>query len=256
MARIYADHPFQLLPTPTYQLRNGEKADEFINAATQMACAHNVMLRSLNAIYLQAPHISAEQQHSFLQFTELWYKGVEHHHRTEDDIFFPILEDMTGEKGIMGVNTEQHDAFLPDLQVMVGYVRRCLAGSAQYDGAELVRLIDAFAPALREHLADEIPTFVALNEWGEKLKGFHARFALEAQKTELELGILAGAVFLMATHDVEYEGGIHKNFPPIPAPVVWGLRNVAWWAHRDWWAFAPCDRAGKMRPLDVPVSEA
>ncbi|KAI1770136.1 hemerythrin HHE cation binding domain-containing protein [Hypoxylon cercidicola] len=255
MAKVYADHPFQLLTTPTYQLRNDEEADEFIEAATHMACAHNVMIRSLNAIYIQAPHIGPEQQQSFLQFAEVWYQGVEHHHRIEDEIFFPVLEEMTGEKGIMQVNVEQHDAFHPGLEAFADYMRRCLAGEARYDGKELVRLIDGFAPVFCQHLADEIPTFVALKKWGETLKGFHTRLAVEAQKTNQELGILAGAVFLMVTHDVDYEDGIHKDFPPIPAPITWGLRNLAWWAHRDWWAFAPCDRYGKMRPLDIPLSK-
>lgn len=217
-----------------------------------MALAHNLMIRSLNAIYLQAPHIRPEQHEPFLHFAELWYKSIEHHHRTEETIFFPILEEMTGVKGIMEANSEQHDAFQSGLKTFINYVRRCLSGETEYNSNELLQILDDFAPVMWKHLEDEIPTFVNLKQYSEKLKGFHARLSAEAEKTQQELGILAGAVFVMATHDVDYENGIHAGFPPIPAAITWGLRNVAWWAHRDWWAFAPCDRLGKMRPLDIP----
>ncbi|KAI1380444.1 hypothetical protein F4677DRAFT_406866 [Hypoxylon crocopeplum] len=176
-----------------------------------MTYAHNTMIRSLNAIYFQAPYVKLEEQRPFLQFIEIMYQGVEHHHRTENDIFFPILEEMTGDKGIMHVNIEHHGAFQPDLQAFTAYVRRCLAGAAQYDGKEIVRLIDTcFGPALWQHLADEILTFVALKEYGETLKGFHARLTAEAGKTQQKLGILAGVVFVMVNH---------KDFPPTPAPI-------------------------------------
>lgn len=212
------------------------------------------MIRSLNAIYLQAPHIRPEQETSFLGFAELWYRGVEQHHRTERNLFFPVLDEMTGEKDIMQANVEQHETFRAGLEAYHDYVLRCLSGEAKYDGKELVRAIDGFAPAFVQHCVDEVPSFVGLRRYGDKLKGFHARFGKEAEKNHQELGILAGAVFLMATHDVEYEGGTHTNFPPIPWVITWGLRNVAWWAHNDWWAFAPCDRWGRMRPLNVPAA--
>ncbi|KAJ2981744.1 hypothetical protein NUW58_g6610 [Xylaria curta] len=248
MSSIYASHPFQLLTTPTYQLRNNEEPNEFVNAATHMALAHNLIIRPLNAMYLQAPHIESEQQKPFLEFAELWYRVVEHHHRTEEEILFPMLQEMTGDKNVMQENTRQHDAFQTGLASFADYVRQCLAGK-EFDGKELIRLFDGFAPILCQHLSDEIPTLVALEQYGARVSGYHAKFAAEVEKTQQELGVLAGAVFVMATHDVEFEGGIHKDFPPIPSAITWGLRNLAWWAHRDWWQFAPCDRLGKMRPL-------
>ncbi|XDG05339.1 hypothetical protein ABKA04_004954 [Annulohypoxylon sp. FPYF3050] len=254
MAEVYADHPFQLLPTPTYQFCKDGKADEFIETATHMALVHNVMIRCLNTIYLQAPHIHLEQEKPFLQFAEFWYKVVEHHHRTEEEYLFPVIEEMSGTKDVMQENTKQHDAFQDGLRAYVDHVRRCLSGELKYRGSEFLEVIDSFAPILWEHLRDEIPTFVELRKYGRKLHGFFARLAAEAGKTQQELGVLSGAVFLMVTHDVEYEDGIHAGFPPVPAAVTWGLRNVAWWAHRDWWAFAPCDSSGKMRPLGVPAS--
>ncbi|KAI1179386.1 hemerythrin HHE cation binding domain-containing protein [Nemania sp. FL0916] len=252
MPPVYADHPFQLIATPTYQLQDGEKSNECIDAATHMALAHNLMIRSLNAMYLQAPHIAAEQEGPFLRFCELWHQVVEHHHRTEEEILFPMLEEMTGDRDVMAENAKQHDAFQGGLTVFVGYVRECLSGERKYDSEELVLVLDEFAPILWQHLSDEIPSLVALERYGAKVDGFLAKFAAEVGKTQKELGILAGAVFVMATNDVDFEDGIHTDFPPIPYVVSWGLRNVAWWAHSDWWEFAPCDKSGKMRPLNIP----
>ena len=212
------------------------------------------MIRSLNAIYLQAPYIRPEKAHTFLSFAHMWYKAVEHHHRTEEDFFFPVIERVAGEKGIMQTNSEQHDAFQPGLKEYKEFVECCLAGREQYNGKKLQQILDGFASTLWQHLADEIPSFDDLRRYGDRLKGFHATLAAEAKETETELGILAGAVFVIVNHDADYEGGIHTNFPPIPAPITWGLRNVAWWAHRDWWEFAPCDRYGKMQPLKLPFT--
>ncbi|KAI1412111.1 hemerythrin HHE cation binding domain-containing protein [Hypoxylon sp. FL1857] len=251
MSSVYANGPFQLLTTPTYQLSEGEKPNEFVNAATHMALVHNLIIRSLNAMYLQAPHISAEQEKPFLQFAELWYRVVEHHHRTEEEILFPMLEEMSGDEDVMKENTKQHDAFQTGLALFASYVRQCLAHEKKFNGEEMVRAFHRFAPILWQHLSDEIPTLIGLERYGARTSGFYAKFAAEVEKTQRELGVLAGAVFVIATHDVEFEGGIHKDFPPIPSAVTWGLRNVAWWAHTDWWQFAPCDRQGKMRPLMI-----
>ncbi|RYO96762.1 hypothetical protein DL763_003038 [Monosporascus cannonballus] len=229
---------------------NYNPPDEFINGATHMALAHNVMIRSLNAIYLQAPHIQPGEQPAFLRFAEVWHKSVEHHHKTEEDIFFPIVEEMSGQKGIMEVNAQQHNAFQSGLEAFIAYLRQCLAREAQFDGKYLVRILDGFAQVMCERLADEITTFVDFRNRGEKLKGYHARLVAEAQKVQ-QLGLLDDVMFMMANHDVDFEDGIH-DFPPVPAVIAWGQRNIVWWAHYDWWAFAPCDRSGKMRPLDLP----
>ncbi|KAI0104985.1 hemerythrin HHE cation binding domain-containing protein [Nemania sp. FL0031] len=249
MSSIYANQPFQLLATPTYQLPNGEKPNEFVNGATHMALAHNLMIRAMNAIYLQAPHISPEQEKPFLNFAELWCRVVEHHHRTEEEIFFPMLEEMSGDKDVMKENSKQHEAFQSGLAQFTSYVRQCLKHEEKFNSEEIVRSLDSFAATLQQHLSDEIPTLLALERFGAKMNGFHAKFAAEVEKTQQELGVLAGAVFVIATHDVEFEGGIHTDFPPIPSAITWGLKNLAWWAHSDWWQFAPCDRQGKMRPL-------
>jgi hypothetical protein len=50
-------------------------------------------------------------------------------------------------------------------------------------------------------------------------------------------------------HDVTYEGGLHADFPPLPAPVRWVLREgfPRWKA--EWWKFSTCGYDGRPREL-------
>ena len=52
-----------------------------------------------------------------------------------------------------------------------------------------------------------------------------------------------------SNHDVNYEGGRWANWPPAPWFILWFCRNIAFWAHSDWWRFGACDRLGNMQPL-------
>jgi hypothetical protein len=49
--------------------------------------------------------------------------------------------------------------------------------------------------------------------------------------------------------DSGFEDGLWKNFPPAPWIVFFLSRHVFYWFYADQWKFAPCDRAGQMRPL-------
>ena len=114
---------------------------------------------------------------------------------------------MAGEKVTMQTNSEQHEDFQPGLKEYKDFVESCLAGRKQYDGKKFQRILDGFASTLWQHLSDEMPSFDDLWRYGDKLKGFHATLAAEAKETVTELGILAGAVFVIANHDVNYESG-------------------------------------------------
>lgn len=59
----------------------------------------------------------------------------------------------------MDGNVDQHRAFEPGLQQLIAYTRVYLAGDGDYDGSELLAIIDGFGAALVQHLEDEIPTF-------------------------------------------------------------------------------------------------
>ncbi|ORY61426.1 hemerythrin HHE cation binding domain-containing protein [Pseudomassariella vexata] len=254
---VYADHPFPLIPTPIFQSKEVIfQKDMFTAAATEMACVHNMLIRGLNAIWLQAPYITEKDEKAFLHFINVWHLLLQTHHTGEEDTFFPLLAEMTGEKEIMKANVEQHHAFEKGVLCLISYVSACLTNQVEYNGARIVQLVDSFASVLVEHLSDEIPTLLDLRCFGDKLAGMPEKLAKEGEKHMKAMGLFKGAVFCLATHDLAYEGGLHTNFPPIPKVLLWALRNLGWYVHSDWWRFAPCDRQGKMRPLYAAITKA
>ena len=124
---------------------------------TQMALAHNGILRGLNSIYLQAPHIpNGEREETdqnrdaiirdFLTYCQCWCESMHHHHDAEETVFFPSIELISNVPGIMERNIEQHRAFTPGFDRFQEYSRKCLP--LDYDGQKIQNLIQGFAEPL------------------------------------------------------------------------------------------------------------
>ena len=139
-------------------------------SATEMALVHNIFIRVLNCIYLQALNVESEKDTSdFIIFTWSWVLTLHEHHRNEENIFFPMLEDYIGTKGAMEKNVEQHHAFEPGLNALETYVVAVKDGKEKYDGAKIIALIDSFGPVLAKHLTEEIVSFEELEKLGDKI---------------------------------------------------------------------------------------
>ena len=203
-----ASGPFKLITTPTSQLPDGHKVrqliawvygqmanltqpDQFYRCASEMACVHNMVIGGLNSIYLQAPHIHPKDEGSFLQYCACFYEVLHIHHSGEEAYMFPAVEEMSGEKGIMECNVEQHQAFDAGLGKYNQYVQDCLKGTKKYNGSELVAIIDEFGPILVTHLTEEIPTILSLAKYGDKMKDFEKVFLEMGEKDMVRiLGLL------------------------------------------------------------------
>jgi hemerythrin-like domain-containing protein len=134
-----------------------------------MANVHNLILRGLNSIYLQADKISDPADISdFVLYVKAWQDTVHHHHSTEETLFFPRVEKIAVEAGlpanIMSRNLEQHQEFDGALHALNDYVKDVIAKEKEYESKELVRLVEQLAPVLRQHLNDEIDTLVGLEK--------------------------------------------------------------------------------------------
>ena len=74
-----------------------------------MAHSHNCLLRGLNAICLQAPHVpepgqprcSSQDVRDLLYYVAYWVKTVEWHYHTEETVMFPGIEEFAGEPGLL-----------------------------------------------------------------------------------------------------------------------------------------------------------
>ncbi|KFY88129.1 hypothetical protein V498_06901 [Pseudogymnoascus sp. VKM F-4517 (FW-2822)] len=216
----WADEPFKLIPTPLFTQGPDEAVDQYVIVASQMAIAHNTMIRALNSIYLQAPHVKPEDYKDFIGYSQCWYQMITNHHRGEEDRLFPQIEERT-EKGLMEVNVEQHHAFEAGVEAYNTYLQSLLATStASFSGPELVSIIDSFAPALTTHLADEIPFLLSLRRYGDSLP-LEKLVTAEFNKAGRGAIRTEGGHMFFVNLDRGYEGGLWKDFPAIPVSFVY-----------------------------------
>ncbi len=249
MAPVYADHPFSLIPTPIFLAKDSQATpDVFDELASEMALVHNIVIRGLNSIYLQAPHIKPADEKSFARYMASWYTLLHNHHHGEETMFFPEVAKMTGVEGIMDTNIDQHAAFHDGLEDFKTYADSVASGSEKYDGSRVIAIIDDFAPPLLQHLADEIPTILSLRPYADKLAGLPQLFQEEADKVGKAVG-LSGIIWFCANLDSQYENGRWQNWPPAPAHVKFLMRCVFWWTNADARKFGAVDRTGHMKPL-------
>jgi hypothetical protein len=88
------------------------------------------------------------------------------HHEGEESVFFPEVEKVTGQRGIMDQNISQHHAFEAGIEAWSQYTTECLnIDQSKFEVAHFTKLIDDFAPILVDHLGEEIKTLLALDKY-------------------------------------------------------------------------------------------
>lgn len=139
-----------------------------------MAYSHNCLLRGLNSILLQGPHIAsadkpsaynAQTVHSLLFFIESWVKTVQWHHHTEETIMFPSISAMTGQSDLLSGAQHQHDDFHDGLIALGEMAKRLQSAPAEYRWTNVESVINGFAEALTTHLYDEIELFLSFERF-------------------------------------------------------------------------------------------
>lgn len=244
----WADGPYPLIETPSKT--QDIKSHAAIHAASEMTHVHNVIIRGVNSIYLQAPNVrNPSDIKDFLHFVTLWGNFVDRHHETEEESIFPDLETFTGEKGLMQHSVDQHQAFHSGLQKLKDYASS--TAPEDYSSDKLKSIIDGFGPTLQEHLVEEIDALLALKKYdSDGLIKVWKVSEVKARAKTRSTGAAKEEVFPFALGlaDTTYEGGIH-SFPPVPFFIPYIVHYLFSYKHAGTWRFAPCDFWGKPRPL-------
>jgi hemerythrin-like domain-containing protein len=238
-------HSFFLPPTNT----TPSQTDQYTQAATEMACVHNFIIRALSSIYHHALTVQPSQYHAFVSYAYHCHVVVHAHHNGEETFAFPAIESATGAKGVMEANVHQHEAFHDGLAALASYLESLLKHDvSQFSGARLREIMDGFAPALNQHLHDEIPTLLELEKFGDGLDllGIMDKEGQMVMKSLSKTRVMPVALL---NHDVDYEGGIHADFPPIPKPIRWVFMHILTLRHYSWWKFASCDFSGRLKAV-------
>lgn len=129
-----------------------------------MAFAHSAMIRGINSIFNQAPHVhKTEDIADFLFFVKSWVDWVGDHHHLEETLMFPSFEKVMNKPGSLQANIEQHFAFEPGLKQLQAFAND--TKPIDYKFEALQGIIQDFASGLQQHLHDEIPTLLAMRPY-------------------------------------------------------------------------------------------
>ena len=120
----------------------------------------------------------------------------------------------------------------------------------------------SFQDPFAEHFVNEITTISALKnhpnapeEGTPAANEAAAVFKSWGKSTVSKAGTTDVVPFFLLNLDGGFEEGMWKNWPPMPAPIRWGLANVAGAWHAGWWRFSSCDSAGRPRELHAQPVE-
>ncbi|KAI0103761.1 hypothetical protein GGR51DRAFT_523272 [Nemania sp. FL0031] len=252
-AAPWANEPFPLIETPSVK----RQSDHFyLKAASEMTHAHNVLLRSLNAILQQGPHIStstdsnyrARDVTDFLYYVRCWVKMVHHHHWVEEEFIFPEMSKFSGRPGLMEGPRHQHESFQTGLETLGSYASDTKPENYRWIGSGGMKLIiDSFSKNLTDHLYAEIGVFLELGDLDsdEYKKTWSKAEAVAKQSGNLTL-LFEMVPMVLGSADKTYEGG--HDFPPFPWFMPY-LAKYGFAARNGAWRFNPCDFWGKPRPL-------
>ncbi|KAI0144615.1 hypothetical protein GGR57DRAFT_322407 [Xylariaceae sp. FL1272] len=243
MSGQWADQPHPLISTLAF---SQDKSHAAYYVATEMALAHNGVIRGLNSIYLQAANLPTEDLvtiQDFLTYCQCWCESMHHHHDVEEEQLFPAIERISGVKGLMEENVEQHRAFTPGFDKFDEYVKTC--NSAEYDGQRVRNLIEAFSEPFTKHLHEEIDSLRALDVYdSEKIRQAYRDF----EKLMMQTDNYRIAPLVFGTADRSFEDGIH-DFPSVPFFVPFVIDRVYGRRYRGAWRFNPCTISRDRREL-------
>ncbi|KAL2137277.1 hypothetical protein VTI74DRAFT_5008 [Chaetomium olivicolor] len=251
-SKPWADQPLRLVVTPQYQTK---RTDIFTSGATHMALLHNSILRGWNSIYHQAPIVRDQDKADFVGYCLAWFKFVKSHHDDEEASLFPKIEDLLNDKTAFEATHKEHESFLAGLADFEKYLTN-LKSPADFSGEELLRIMQSFQQPFEEHFHNEIATISKFSDHPNAPKeatpeydAAAATFKAWGKSTVTKAGVTDVVPFFLLNLDRTVEDGMWANWPPMPAPIKWGLINVAGAWHSRWWKFASCDADGQPQEL-------
>ncbi|KAF2864909.1 hypothetical protein BDV95DRAFT_508236 [Massariosphaeria phaeospora] len=208
--------PMHLIHTTPSALAGGAK-DQYTSVASDTALVHNCIIRALNSIYLQAPHVPISEYRNFVAYCLAAYAGLSAQHSTTHNFFFPELERLTGEQGLMnGGNDAQLRAFERGFAAWGNWLKSVDARRNNFSQDMCRSMMEDFMAPLNAQLHEQV-------------RGGLSKTA--------QLPVFS------VNHDATYEGGLHS----CPVPMSWTQRIVFGRRNSEWWKFGTCGFDGRPR---------
>jgi hypothetical protein len=122
------------------------------------------------------------------------------------------------------------ESFLGGLAKFNDYLAQ-LAEPYDFNGNELRRIMDTFQDPFVAHFHNEIATIASFADLpsapkpsSQKAVEAAAIFRAWGKKTVAKAGYTDVVPFFLLNLDTTYENGMWASWPPMPAPIKWGLR--------------------------------
>ncbi|KAF5309285.1 hypothetical protein D9611_014659 [Ephemerocybe angulata] len=240
-----SDHPWAVITLPSYPFQGRISEDFAEHIAGEMSMVHNIIIRSLNSIWVNAPNVGTKGRKdgsvaAFVGYSLVALHNIHEHHDTEEAIFFPVLKD-SGLGEMVAENVEQHRVFHEAMAEFEAYLRNVRGGTETYDAEKLRKLLKAFADPLVRHLHDEINTL--------RPEVMHSIDKAVLQKLWKDLdahiqsqgGLFTTIPFMITAHNPSDAA----NWPPFPGPLRWLVKSVFYRVHSSYWKFAPYTLSGQ-----------
>lgn len=199
-ATPWADEPYPLVPAPKEMAGTSIASSEALFMASEMAHAHNAIIRTLNSMYLQAPYVKEPSDiNDLLTYAIFWLDWVYQHHTIEEEYFFPAIARISGRQDIMEVNVKQHHDFEECMETFRRYVVTCMEG-VRFEADSFRECINGFGTELCRHLGDEIVTLIALDAYDIKA----IRKEYDVFEAKLRAGSFVSSSILRRTIGIVY----------------------------------------------------
>ncbi|KAK4231122.1 hypothetical protein QBC38DRAFT_466883 [Podospora fimiseda] len=248
----WADAPMKLVTTPQFLTK---KTDIFTAGATHMALLHNSIIRGYNSIWHQAVGLREQDKADFIGYSLAWYKFVKSHHDDEEDNLFTKISDLLKDNTTFEETHKEHESFLAGLAEFEKYLSN-LKNPSDFSGDELRLIMSSFQEPFEHHFHSEISTIAKFSEHPNTPKegtpenaAAAATFKAWGKATVTKAGMTDVVPFFLLNLDRTVEDGMWANWPPMPAPIKWGLINLAGSWHSGWWRFASCSSDGQPQEL-------
>ncbi|MDY6999097.1 MAG: hemerythrin domain-containing protein [Actinomycetota bacterium] len=138
-----------------------------------MQIAHRAMLRDLDrttgialAMADGTVPITGRRTRMLVRYLELLAESIHHHHRAEDDILWPVIEDRAGGHIDLAPLTEDHEALVPELEALRGATAALRAHPGRPAARALATKLAEMRDMLGEHICEEErDTFPAIRRY-------------------------------------------------------------------------------------------
>jgi hemerythrin-like domain-containing protein len=163
---ILCDSPYPLITTTGASAHPEIPKDHYcIEAAYTMAQIHNTILRGINSIYNQCltTQPGTSQAADFITYNQFVFDFLHHHHRNEEDVFFPYLRKVTGDDKFCDAESQEHAEFDIGAEKWKQYIFN--VKPEDYDAIKLRGLIEEFGRPLHAHLVAEIEWLLTLSKY-------------------------------------------------------------------------------------------